>query len=171
MVQEDKRDKAMPMKIYADQIEIAVAKFFNFRQNLIVPNISWGFGLSYEADMIVVRPNGWVIEIEIKVSKPDLLADEGKMKWRHGCIISKSIRQHYFAVPDELVQYVNIPLSGILRVGLGRLGSRGGLVASLVRPGKLNPRAVKISPEKRSRLAELGCMRIWSLKEARRKEG
>jgi len=35
----------------SQHVEIAVAKHFGYRQNLIVPNVHWGLGLAYEADM------------------------------------------------------------------------------------------------------------------------
>ena len=57
-----------PTRLTAQDIERLVAAHFDHRANLIVPNVSWGWGLAYEADMVVVRPSGYAMEIEIKQS-------------------------------------------------------------------------------------------------------
>jgi hypothetical protein len=57
----------MIKKLRAPDVELAVARFFNYRINLIVPNIYWGFGLNYEADLLIISPAAFATEIEIKV--------------------------------------------------------------------------------------------------------
>lgn len=64
-------------------IEIAVASHFNWRQNIIVPNVSWGlFGDGREIDLAIVRPSGWLVEVEIKITASDIKADLRKRHWR-----------------------------------------------------------------------------------------
>ena len=69
-------------KITTPEIEVRVASFFNPRQNIIVPNISWGVNL-HECDLLIIRKSGYGIEVEIKVSKSDLIADAKKPHHHH----------------------------------------------------------------------------------------
>lgn len=145
------------MKWYADQIEVAVARHLDWRQNLIVPNVFWGLpGLHYEADMVVVRSSGWAWEIEIKVRAADIVAD-GKKRHHHD---SWWFQQLWFAVPSELSAHPAIPAqAGILAVAADR-------TVTAVRAARRNEHARKFSPADQYRLAVLGTMRIWSLKDA-----
>jgi hypothetical protein len=57
-------------------IELAILKEFNFRQNIIVPNISSMMGVvPFETDMLVISKSGYATGFEIKTSKSDLTAD------------------------------------------------------------------------------------------------
>lgn len=47
------------------QIELGLAQYFNFRNNVIVPNVSWGL-LNHEADLLILNKSGYLTEIEIK---------------------------------------------------------------------------------------------------------
>ena len=139
-------------------IEIAIAKHFGYRTNIIVPQVSWGLGLNHEADLLVVSPAGCVREIEIKVSASDIKADLAKRHPHGGAMI----RQVYFAVPEELAGNPNIPsYCGILSVHEMRKSSS----VTCVRAAKVNPRARKLSPREIQHLLHLGCMRLWSLKQ------
>lgn len=148
------------MRICCQDIEIAVARHFNPRLNLIVPNVSWGLpGLQYEADMVVLRPSGYAAEVEIKTSASDIKADLGKGH-NHLCSLFSEI---WFAVPEELADDPNIPdYAGILAVSRDPKKER--LCVRVVRRGK---RRSKRKFEDRHRLAllRLGCLRIWHLKE------
>jgi hypothetical protein len=81
----------------AAEIEIAVARYFHPRVNLVVPNVSWGMGL-HECDLLVITRAGYAYEVEIKISKSDLKKDREK---RH-CHVSSRISRLYFAIPKEL---------------------------------------------------------------------
>jgi len=143
----------------AQQIEIAVANHFGYRRNLIVPNVHWGIGLNYEADMVVLRPSDWAIEVEIKVTASDIKADT-KKRHQHN---SRLFRQLYFAVPAEISGNPYIPTrAGLLSVETDKYG--GHKVKELRAPAT-NRNAVKWKPETRQKLHELAAMRIWSLKE------
>ena len=51
------RGEKMPeIKIYTQDIEIAVAKLFGYRSHLIVPNISWGLDFKHELDLLILTP-------------------------------------------------------------------------------------------------------------------
>jgi len=79
------------------EMEIAVANHFNARQNLIVPNVSWGFCI-HECDLLIVTKAGYLYEVEIKVSRGDLKND---MKKQHNHYDSR-IKNLYFAIPKKL---------------------------------------------------------------------
>jgi len=150
--------------ITAQQIEIAVAKHFNSRANVIVPNVYFGLGLPYEADLVVLRPSDWAIEIEIKISAADIKADL-KKRHRHDSLL---FRQLYFAVPEALADHPDIPDSaGILSVCQINNPYRNepNLVVKNKRAAALRKGAVKWKPSLRQKLCELAAMRIWTLKE------
>jgi hypothetical protein len=145
---------------HAGEIEIAIAKHLNPRQNLIVPNVFWGWG-NYEKDLVVVTSNHYAWEIEIKVSLADLKKDNNK---RHGHYNNK-IKRLYFAVPDKLKQEALKLIPE--RAGLFTVSedSSGGLTfVSLVRAPTINSRAEKIEDKDITKLYELAAMRIWDLK-------
>lgn len=161
------------MKTNATHLEISAAKHFGFRQNLIVPNVSWGFGLGYEADLVVVRPSRRAIEIEIKVSIYDLRKDLQKNKFR---IDSLRFHQFYYLIPQEMEKYtdeiLNIinPSAGLM-IRKSEKRTRNGYIAGfnfidIIRPAAINKQARKISDKEYFKLCELAAMRIWSLKEA-----
>ena len=142
----------------AQQVEMAVADHFGYRANLIVPNVHWGLGLPYEADLVVLRPSGWAIEVEIKVTASDIKADLKKRR-KHD---SNLFRELYFAVPDRLAEHPDIPsYAGILSVSW----HNGGFIkVKKIRCAALRKTATKWKPETRQKLMELAAMRIWSLK-------
>lgn len=170
----------MNRKITALDIEIAVAKLFNWRQNLIVPNVSWGFNLRHEADMIIASSAGYVTEIEIKVTESDIQADH-KKRWQFGrytddgllqfersgyeAHMEGPIRRLFFAVPESLARSKHIyPEAGIIAV----IDKGEYFTAKKIREAQVRKSAKLLSDKDRLKLAELGCMRIWSLKEHRR---
>ena len=137
------------MKTTAQEIEIAVAEHFGYRYNIIVPNVSWGFGLNYEADMVVVLPSCYAMEIEIKVSASDIKADLSKKRQHE----SDLFKQLYFAVPLELANNENIPeRAGILAV-MDR-ETKSVKDVELKRAAKTNENAVKLSETQKELLRE-----------------
>jgi hypothetical protein len=168
------------VKLTARDIEIAVARHFGYRVNLVVPNVSWGWGLRHEADMIVLRPSGLCDEIEIKTTASDIRADAKK---RVGHWESSRIARVWFAVPHTLADHPDIPAgAGVLSVmrAVRRLDGSGRLVwmpategntcwhdhVAVVRTARLRKDRVAVTAEQRLKLAELGSMRIWDLKSA-----
>lgn len=139
----------------AKQIETRIARYFGIRANVIVPNVSWGL-LPYEADMLIMPRSGVLYEIEIKVSKGDLIADKKKNHTHN----SNLVRELYFAIPKKLEPHIeHIPeRAGILLV------EKTGHVKK-IRDPKVNLSAQKLSEQDRYTLARLGAMRIWNLKE------
>ena len=154
-------EERMPLRaINARDMEIAVAKLFNWRQNVIVPNVFWGLGLRYEADMFIVSPGSRKVrEVEIKVTVADMKADAKKP---HGhSELGRMVRQLYFAIPAKLLEK-----SGCLRKDAGIITvDETTELATIVRPAKIYRRSDGLSDDKYLKILHLGCMRIWSLKE------
>ena len=142
----------------AGQIEIAVARYFDVRQNMTVPNISWGLGI-HECDLLIITKSGFAIECEIKTSKADIVAD---LKKRHGHN-SKKIRSLFFAIPDRLEQYQDLipERAGIIVVTQHPHGCK----CRILRKAKINTEAKKLSDKDILHVAKLGTMRTWKLRE------
>lgn len=163
----------------AQDIELAVARHFGYRQNLIVPNVAWGWNLRHEADLIVLRPSGLIDEVEIKVSAADIRADATK---RHQHWDDPRVARVWFAVPEALAGCPHIPArAGILAISRGTFDRatwtwtprRPGDTTwtdrlEVRRPAQVTPRAQRrpATAADRLKLAELAAMRIWSLKSA-----
>lgn len=150
-------------KMRHSEVEICVARHFKWRQNIIVPNVSWGLGLRHEADVLVVSPkSGYGREIEIKLSTADIRADADKKvgHWE-GCV-----RQCWFALPHDLAGAEIVPeIYGILRIVKTR--GRYRYKAVVERVAKINRHANPLDADKILKLAWLGAMRVWTLKEHR----
>jgi hypothetical protein len=139
-------------------MEEAIARMFGIRQNIIVPNISWGIFI-HECDLLIVRPSGYAIEVEIKRSKNDLLNDF-KKKHNH---IDVRIQKLYYAIPEDLLEICEplIPeTAGVITVHQ----SRGSVYAIIHREIKPNKSRRKLTDIEILKVAKLGCMRIWGLK-------
>ena len=145
------------LKFTSDDIELACWRYFMPRRNIIVPNVSWGLML-HECDLLVVTPAGLAYEVEIKVSKADILADRKK---GHGHK-DKRVARLYFAVPRHLEQFAaaNIPE----RAGLLTVAQPTSLWAQKQREAKLTS-DYRWTAEQRFKLAQLGCMRLLPLLE------
>jgi hypothetical protein len=139
----------------AKEIEVCIARYFGTRGNVIVPNVSWGL-LPYEADVLVMPESGMLYEIEIKVSKGDLIADK-KKNHQHD---SHLVRKLYFAIPQKLQPFIeHVPeKAGILII------DKDGFVKR-IKEARVNLDAPKLSERHQFILARLGTMRIWTLKE------
>lgn len=154
-------------KITTLEMEIAVAKFFNYRLNIVVPNISWGM-FNHECDLIKLTPGGYCTEIEIKVSLNDLKKDKEK-RHKHN---DPKIKYLYFAIPEYLEQHIeHIPdKAGILIVTnvFQRWLNEPIRVVKQVRKPKMQNN-YKFSQEERIKLLSLMAMRIWRLKKRDKK--
>ncbi len=150
----------MKKKIPAtEEIEIAIASYFGISRHIIVPNISWGLNL-HECDILIIRESGYAVEVEIKRSKQDLLND---FKKQHGHR-SKKIKELWYAIPEEYAENWQeiIPLDcGIFTY---RRLDGGWVYISFFRRGE-NRECRKLTEKEMLKVAKLGCMRIWNLKQ------
>jgi hypothetical protein len=151
-------------------VEIATARHFNYRKNIIVPNVSWGIGLRYEADLVVLRPSGYAVEIEIKATESDIKRDLKKRAGHDGnhYKYGQLFRELWFSVPEHLAFSKHFPdCAGILLV---KKCKKSGYARILRRP-KIRKQAIKWPDTLRIKLLHLGLMRIWGLKENLRIHG
>ena len=156
-------------KLTTIEIEERVATYFGIRQNIIVPNISWGMNI-HECDLLIVRKSGYAVEVEIKISRADLKKDLEK---RHHHSDSR-IRDFYFAIPEYLQDSISFIPEHAGIITLKRNYNWHGIIeCKTIRNAKVNTHCQKFTTEEISNIARLGSMRIWNLKrkmiEMRRK--
>ena len=146
-------------------IEVALSKYYGVRKHLIVPNISWGLPGMHECDMFIITTAGIATEVEIKISKSDLLADFKKghdHKDRAG-----RISYFYYAMPEVLYEKCKdlIPIdAGVLICNRGKWEGATVYVKEVQKSSKRKG-SRKLTTEECFKIARLGTMRIWSLKE------
>lgn len=140
--------------ISTEEIEFWIANHFGIRQNLCIPNVSWGFGV-HECDLLILSKAGYCTEIEIKTSAADLKKD---LKKSHNHQSNK-IKYLYFAIPSYLAKYIEyIPKhAGIFIITSKRR------VICIAKPVQ-NKSCRVITAHEQYELARLGSLRIWSLK-------
>jgi|WetSurMetagenome_2_1015567.scaffolds.fasta_scaffold924933_1 hypothetical protein len=153
------------MKITSEHIAYALVNHgpMDYRKNLIVQNVYYGWDLPYEADMIVVSSSGYATEIEIKISKSDLLID--KFKEKHKKERLAKISRYFFAVPESLIEIAlkDLPEEvGILGVFIKEKGTGLDIKVTTVRPSKRNSKARALTENEIARLARLQNFRYWS---------
>lgn len=140
---------------------------FPCRTHVVVPNVSWGWNLNYEADLIVISKANICTEIEIKISKADFDADKNKGKWVRPQ--DPRIQKFYFAVPEELVEHVlanSKPEQGVISVSIHpkyRLPQSKIVRKAVLRPNTRKPREAELQ-----KILHLGNMRYWSIFEKER---
>jgi len=153
------------------KMELLVARLFRPRQNLIIPNVHWGFSI-HECDLLVVSSSGFLTEVEIKISKSDLAKDSEK---KHGHN-DRRIKNLYFAIPEKLLDCVDLipERAGIICVYPTIKISASKEIpwdtmrwekAKIIRKAATNKNAKPISDDEKYQLARLGALRIWGLKE------
>lgn len=147
------------------EMEVALMRYFDIRANLVVPNVSWGLAGLHECDLLVLSKSNYATEIEIKVSKGDLMKDKNK---DHGHK-HNHIKYLFFAVPEKLVETALEVIPE--RAGLYVVKSLGPKNRNIERFGvemarqcEANKLSIKWPEKDRYQLARLGTMRILGLK-------
>jgi hypothetical protein len=158
----------MKSDLSLNQIECALAKYFDTRKNIIVCNVSFGL-LDYEADMLILNRTGYLTEIEIKRSLSDLKADFGK-KHKHD---DKKVKEFYYCIPDTLLEDCialchenKQPITGIITYTEDAVLRTYYRIALSCVYGELEPyfSGRKLFLEEQLQLARLGVMRMWNYK-------
>ncbi len=146
--------KKVNKKLKSIDMEIAIMMEFDIRRNLIVPNVYWGM-FRHECDLISITQAGYATEIEIKVTKSDLMKDLDK---KH-CHNDPKISYLFFAIPDYMKEHIEyIPdRAGIILVDQN-------LSCNIIRPSKQQNK-YKFTMEEKYQIARLGAMRILGLKK------
>ncbi len=157
------------MKITTAEMECALANWFDYRVNLIVPNVHWGMNM-HECDLLIVSQVGYCTEVEIKVSRADLRADAKKLHGHNGGVARRVIKYLYFAVPlalEEAALEFAPERAGIITVKdtqPDRYGYIAGPRCRRVREPTCNKHSTKMTDRERYKVARLGALRIWNLK-------
>lgn len=146
----------MKKKITTSEMEVAVALFLNTRQNLIIPNVHWGMEM-HECDLLMLTPSGYATEIEIKITLQDLKADAKK---RHNHIDGR-ISALYFALPKKLEKNIDLVPN---RAGIIIVDEETGWCRKIRKPEKTK-KAYQFCKDEKYKIARLGAMRLWGLKE------
>ncbi len=156
------------------QIELALAQYFGYRANVIVPKVSWGL-LNHEADLLIMNKTGYLTEVEIKRSWADFLADFRKSHTHDDSMVS----WFYYAVPASIADKCLAKLAeidpqgkwGLISYGGDRFGECWPDTIKLPSNSTRHQPAKKLSIEEQFKLARLGAMRTWSLKDVIIKNG
>lgn len=163
------------------EVEIALMQHFNFREKLIVPNVTDMSDLvKFETDILVLSGSGYASGIEIKVTKSDLKNDRNKNHikrlnqfWRSRTgknakeYYYEKLKHFYYAVPEKLIEETlkTTPnFCGVLSVSKEKYPSHTIYKTKVVR----KPQTLfnyKWNEEERYKLARLGTMRIYNLKK------
>lgn len=144
-----------------EEIELAIAEMFGFRQNIIVPNcyITLGTAADHECDLLIIKQSGYACEVEIKVSISDLKADF-KKKHNHE---NELLRELYYAFPTEMYeeakQYVP-EMAGIIIVSK----HFNNKISAFISKPAVAKKSRKLTDVEKLRFARLGAMRVWKLK-------
>lgn len=148
------------------------------RKLLIVPRCHFA---GAEADLLAVHtPSLRLIDIEIKISRADLLADPKKDKWWHRSRWDSALGdwrnqwqlewpakvwKHYYAMPAAIWRKGQESLEPRLPAASGVIllarDDRGLLTASVARRAKPNPKTSPIQPADVMDLARLAGLRMW----------
>ena len=156
------------------QAALSTASFLS-TSVLVVPNCCW---TGNETDMLVIEPNGRIVDIEVKISRADLKADAKKDKWwkprpwsrrhapREPAQWPAKVWKHYYAFPaelwdDKLLEHLP-PASGVLLVG-----KQGGPFVEVKRRAKPNKDAKPVATADVWNLARLSSLRYWAIARER----
>lgn len=138
-------------------------QLFDFRRYAVVPNVSWGL-LNYEADLLCLSKSGVFHEVEIKISKSDMISDSNK-KFYHR---DPKIGRLWFAYPMYLVNSVLdlVPeWAGIVGVELFLVKDKFIYKTNTIQRPRPNMRHYETrNPDQREIISflRLGVIRMWS---------
>lgn len=147
------------------EIEVGVANYFGIRQNIVVPNVSWGLVDMHECDLFLIKKSGFAVEVEIKISKSDFMAD---LRKPHGHVDGHNrIVEFYYAMPKSLLDKIKdlIPKNaGIIECDRF-ISPPHNIFVHVIRQPKRIKGARKLTIEEQLKVARLGTLRIWKLKK------
>lgn len=153
-------------------IEIAILREFDFRANLIVPNITnmSNLPIMFESDILILSKSNFAHSIEIKISKSDLKKDLNK---KHIKCLGESFNRKYFDFFYSKLKYFSYVVPESLKDdALRQIPDFCGLWIYSQKTKKLsciiNPKQLfnyKWTEKERYELSRLGSMRIFGLKQ------
>jgi hypothetical protein len=147
---------------------------FNHKHLVVVPDCHWP---GSECDLLVVRRDLRLIDVEIKISRADLKRDAAKDKWFEIPLMWRSgserprvprthparIWKHYFAAPAEIwtdALLHDIPVCSGVLVIRGRKEENRPLM-TIRRQARPNRQAVPITAGEICDIARLQSLRMW----------
>lgn len=139
--------------------------FYSRSVSMVIPNVYWAFG-HYEKDLVVITKAGYAWEIEIKVSRADLIKDKEK---RHNhTAYNDKFKFLYFAIPKELESHIeHIPEgAGIIIVSEEDRATWWRGCKIIREPQKKSD--YKLSVEEQLSIARLSAHRMWVMKKKMR---
>ena len=88
----------MDTKLTVKEIQEAIVANYGLQNNTFVPNISWGYFKTHEADLLCISKAGYLTEFEIKRSYSDFLADFKKTTTH----FEGKVMQLFYVVPESI---------------------------------------------------------------------
>lgn len=152
-------------KLTVHEIEnIIVSYEGGVRNKICVPNVSWGLGIDYEADLLVITKTGYCTEYEIKRTYSDFLADMKKSDDAHK---APWVYKFYYVIPlsikDKVLKYFEDKgITGCDVPGILCYSERGNITSVGGIPHTKGGR--KMFLEEILKVARLGTLRYWNLR-------
>lgn len=168
----------MDTNLTVKEIQSAIARTFNIRKNVFIPNVSWGYFKTHEADLLGIE-NHYLVEYEIKRSWEDFLADFKK----HTTHFEGKVFKFYYVVPESIIDkcaefllkydwpepYTNKHWIATVPCGLlyytesenEWVGKKWDAPELARYTGSTN-KEYRLFLEEENALMRLGCMRLWS---------
>lgn len=142
--------------------------FFRNKNLIVVPNCYW---TGDECDLLVVTPSLKLIDIEIKISKKDYLADGVKYKWKKwDSVLQQNIHRdwpiyvwkHYYCMPseiwkDEMLDKLPSNQSGVILIDI----VNDNIKFTMLKNAKANTKAKPIDARDAIDIARLASIRMW----------
>ena len=138
------------------EIEMAITRHIGTKDNVIIPNLSFGL-FPYELDLCILNRNLYASEVEIKISKSDLKADAKKN--HHHDRNGNYIKYLWFAMPEKMNCCLDLVPD---RAGIYLVDSKGHV--RIARKPKQNKLVKRWDYKMAFRLARLGTIRLWAVK-------
>jgi len=169
----------METKLTVKQIQQLIIDYEGgARTNVFVPNVSWGYFKSHEADLLKISKQGYMTEYEIKRSWTDFLADfkkdgthfEGKVSHLY-YVVPESIKdkcwEHLmtnpFPEPYLLGRYNSMPPVGLMYYTDEGVIKRSYYAPHLARFTHSNDCDYKLYLEEQIAIMRLGLLRLWTV--------
>jgi hypothetical protein len=152
----------MDTNLTVEQIQVALynSTLFNKRQDIMIPNLSYGL-LDYEADFVSISKSGYLTEVEIKRSFEDFKADF-KKKHNHNDF---HVYYFYYCIPESIFNKVNKYLQENQSTKAILTYDENGFIFNKHIGFSRNYNGRKLFIEEQLKVARLGCLRMWNLKE------
>jgi len=153
-----------------DITKVLAINHWNFLKQIIVPRCKFA---GSEADLLVLYPNNWLEEIEIKISSADFKREFKAKKTKHKRLVygirkyrekgynNHLIHKFWFAMPLELANYLvnDIPdYAGL--ISIEKKGNK--FMVNIVKEAPVLNMGRKLTDKERIKLMRLAYIRFWN---------